>query len=190
MIWIKRIDQNGNNWQVYHEGIGAGSKLFLNTYGEKVSSGWMNSTEPTSSVFTVVDDADINASGGTYIAFSFAEINGFSKISHFTGNGNTDGGHIYTGFRPAMVLYKKTTGSDANWQLWDNKRDTFNEATSAIHIDGTAVPSTDEGIDFLANGFKIRGDQAHTNGNGITFIYYAVADVPLVSSNGVPSTAK
>ena len=89
-----------------------------------------------------------------------------------------------------MVLYKKTTGSVANWQLWDNKRDTHNEAISAIHIDGSAVPSTDEGIDFLANGFKIRGNEAHTNGSGIKFIYYAVAEQPLVSSNGVPALAK
>lgn len=190
MIWIKRTDQNGNNWQVYHQGIGAGSKLFLNTYGEKASSGWMNSTEPTSSVFTVVNDADINASGGTYIAFCFAEVTGFSRISSFVGNGNTNGPFCWTGFKPAMVLYKKTTGSNANWQLWDNKRDIDNEATSAIHPDAAAVPSTDEGIDMLSNGFKVRGDQAHTNESGVTFIYYAVADVPFVSSNGIPAVAR
>ena len=190
MIWIKRTDQNGNNWQVYHSGLGAGKKLFLNTYGSEVSSGWMNSTEPTSSVFTVVDDADINASGGTYIAFCFAEVTGFSRISSFVGNGSLWGPVINCGFKPAMVLYKKTTGSVANWQLWDNKRDTHNEAISAIHIDGSAVPSTDKGIDFLANGFKIRGNEAHTNGSGIKFIYYAVAEQPLVSSNGVPALAK
>ena len=189
MIWIKRTDQNGNNWQVYHSGLGAGKKLFLNTYGSEVSSGWMYSTEPTSSVFTVVDDADINASGGTYIAFCFAEVTGFSRISSFVGNGSLWGPVINCGFKPAMVLYKKTTGSVANWQLWDNKRDTHNEAISAIHIDGSAVPSTDEGIDFLANGFKIRGNEAHTNGSGIKFIYYAVAEQPLVSSNGVPALA-
>ncbi len=190
MIWIKRTDQNGNNWQVYHSGLTASKKLFLNTYGESVSSGWMNSTEPTSSVFTVIDDADVNASGGTYMAFCFAEITGFSRISTFFGNGDTNGSFCWTGFKPAMVLYKKTTGSNANYQLWDNKRDIDNEATSAIHIDGAHAPSTDEGIDMLSNGFKIRGDQAHTNGSGIKFIYYAVADVPFVSSNGVPVTAR
>ena len=45
-------------------------------------------------------------------------------------------------------------------------------------------------IDFLSNGFKCRGTDTGTNGNGDTYVYMAFAESPFVSSKGVPTTAR
>ena len=46
-------------------------------------------------------------------------------------------------------------------------------------------------IDFLSNGFKLRGTNSNAwNASGGTYIYMAFAEEPLVSSNGVPATAR
>ena len=45
-------------------------------------------------------------------------------------------------------------------------------------------------IDFLSNGFKIRGSDARNNGSGATYIYMAFAESPFVNSNGIPNNAR
>ncbi|BAQ91547.1 hypothetical protein [uncultured Mediterranean phage uvMED] len=185
MIIVKNLSAS-QTWGVWHTGIGFGKYLRLDSYTAEASANLVTATSNT----TFSTYQDHHSTGNELIAYCFADINGYQKASSFVGTGNTNGAFCYTGFLPKFVLYKKTTGSNSNWQLWDSARDPHNEAISAIHPDASAVPSTDEGIDILSNGFKIKGDQAHTNESGVTFIYYAVADVPLVSSNGVPATAR
>ena len=74
---------------------------------------------PTDAVFSIGNDSGINASGGTYVAYCFAPITGYSAMGSYAGNGNADGTFIYTGFRPAYVIIKKTSGG-ADWFMWDN----------------------------------------------------------------------
>jgi hypothetical protein len=64
----------------------------------------------------------------TYIAYCFAEKQGYSKFGSYTGNGSTDGTFVYTGFKPAFVMSKYTTTSAGGegWNMFDNKRDPFN----------------------------------------------------------------
>ncbi len=194
VVMVKRLNVN-SDWRIYFSALvptmGNAQQLFLNRYApaDNDSQIW-NNTAPTNSVFHVGTNAGSNASGGTYVAYCFADIKGYQKSSSFVGTGNTNGAFCYTGFLPKFVLYKKTTGSNSNWQLWDSVRDPHNEAIRALHPDASNTASTDEGIDILSNGFKIRGDQPHTNESGVTFVYLAIADVPLVSSNGVPATAR
>ena len=191
MIIIKNIDAS-QNWLVYHKDLGATKYLRLNLYNASgTSSAVWNDTAPTSSVFTVGTDGAVNGNGQTHVAYCFRSIQGYQKCGVYTGNGAADGTFIYTGFKPAMMFFKKTSGSVANWQWWDNKRDTDNPVENAYHPDSNdADGSPDQDIDFVSNGFKIRSNQHHLNNSGTTYIYYAVAEVPLVGTNNVPCTAR
>ena len=45
---------------------------------------------------------------------------GYSKISSWIGNGNADGTFVYTGFRPAFILFKAIATAE-NWMIYDDK---------------------------------------------------------------------
>ena len=191
LIIVKKTSATGN-WGVYHSGLGATKYLLFNAYDSAGTSAapW-NDTSPTSSVFTVNTSSDVNASGATHVAYCFAEKRGYSKIGIYKGNGLADGPSVYTGFKPAMVWFKRTAGAVANYQMWDNKRDPENPVENAYHIDSNnADGSADQDIDFLSTGFKIRSNQGHLNNDGNVFVYYAVAEEPLVGTNKVCATAR
>ena len=185
----KSRDTGSEGWMVFHQSLGATKGIRLNeTSGFATVSAYFNDTAPTSSVFSIGTNDVVNKSGDNYIAYVFAEKKGYSKSSIYKGNGNADGPFVYTGFKPAFVLFKGNNTS--NWQLWDNKRDPENPVESALHPDASAAASTDQDIDFLSNGFKIRGSVAHINGDGVDFYYLAFAESPFVNSNGVPNNAR
>ena len=190
-VIIIKCTSNVGNWQFYHEDLGNNKKLLLNTTSAEISSGYMNSTSPTSSVFTVIDDADVGTSGYTYIAYCFAEKTGFSKFGSYTGNGNADGAFIYTGFKPAFVLIKDS-GRAESWYIFDNRRLGYNGAMADLIPNTTAAESSSSAtlLDLVSNGFKLRGTTDHLNGSGQNFIYMAFAEAPLVGSNNVPANAR
>ncbi len=192
VVLIKGLSNSGS-WGMYHSSIGADKKILLNSTAAEVASGWMNSTAPTSSVFTVINDSDVGTSGYTYVAYSFAEKQGFSKFGTYTGNGSTDGVFIYTGFKPAFIIFKRTSGTD-NWVMIDNRRLGYNELNYGLFPNTTAVEQTDSDnrFDLLSNGFKIRNSGGYTNTNGQTYVYMAFAESPFVSNvdGGLPTTAR
>jgi hypothetical protein len=99
------------------------------------------------------------AQGKNYIAYCFAEVEGYSKFGSYTGNGSTDGPFVYCGFRPAWVLVKRTDSTD-DWVILDTKRDPSNLAHKVFvseyaQVLETANQSTYDS-DFLSNGFKVR----------------------------------
>jgi hypothetical protein len=113
------------------------------------------------------------------IAYCFSEVAGYSKFGSYTGNGNADGTFVFTGFRPALVIFKRSSASNS-WYMMDNKRNTFNLTNTFLRPDtnaaeGNAVNST---ADFLSNGFKFRGNGNDVNGSGDTYIYLAFAESP------------
>jgi hypothetical protein len=109
MIIVKNISTS-DSWNVYHESIGNGKRLFLDTTGgESSTSDAWNSTSPTTSVFSIGTNTGTNGSGNTLIAYCFAEKIGFSKFNSYVGNGNADGPFVYCGFRPAFVMVKNTS---------------------------------------------------------------------------------
>ena len=157
------------------------------------NAGWWNDTAPTSSVFTLGTHDRVNSDGNTYVAYCFANIQGYSKFGSYTGNGNADGPFVYLGFKPAWLLIKET-GNTNEWRLFDNKRSPINQVS--IHFESdTNGAETDggtsyNGYDFLSNGFKVRTSNAGNNRDGGTYIYMAFAEHPFVSSEGVPTTAR
>ena len=146
---------------------------------------------PSSTIF-FQDHAAIGSSGEKMIAYCFKNVKGYQKIGNFIGNGNANGSYTHLGFSPAFLFLKNTADSGGNWQLFDNKRDPNNVANHRLFPSLTNAENSDadNNIDFLSNGFKMRTSNGDTNSNGVTFIYYAVASSPFVTSTGIPATAR
>jgi hypothetical protein len=178
-------------WINYHKAIGATKYLHLNaTDAAATSSTVWNDTDPTSSVFSVGTAANCNGSGNTYVAYCFAEKKGFSKFGSYVGNGSTDGTFVYTGFKPAFLIQKRSD-TTANWNLYDNKRSTSggsNVVDDLFYVDGSNAEISYTSVDFLSNGFKFRSSDGAINSGAN--IYMAFAEAPIVSSNGVPAVAR
>ena len=191
IIQKNRID--AQPWWVYHSSIGAGGQLRLSGTDAEGSDGGVlwNSTAPTSTVFSLGDNGGSNGSSDACIAYCFAEKKGYSKVGGYTGNGNADGPFIYTGFRPAWLMMKRTD-SAGEWLIYDNKRDPFNLRDTRLEAQDNFADSTGttKVFDFVSNGFKCRGSDTDINASSGTYIYMAFAEAPFVSSSGVPTTAR
>jgi hypothetical protein len=192
-LWVKRRDGAGD-WMVYHVSKGNTGALFYNsTNAGATSSTYWQDTTPTSSVFSIGSNSNLNTSGESHSFVAFAEKKGYSKFGSYTGNGNVDGTVVYTGFKPAWLMYKQTNASGESWIMHDNKRG--NQGAGANPQDlrllaNATNTEADEDIDFLSNGFKCRVSGAFQNGSGSTYAYMAFAESPLVGSNFVPTNAR
>ena len=189
LIIIKRYNDGSNAWQVYYVAGGNNMKMYLSGTDGSTSSGWMNSTNPTSTVFTVTNDADINDSGGQYVAYCFANVKGAIQSGKYKGNGNADGPFIHTGFRPGWIMCKRYSDT-GNWVVWDTKRDGYNGDNSTLDPNTADQDDTGEQIDILSNGFKMRNTGTWANASGSNYIYLAVATIPFVSSNSKAGTSR
>ena len=189
MVIVKEIGQ-AVNWQVYHEGSGAGGKIFLNTTAAYAAdTGIWNNTAPTSSL--VSTGSGINTAN-PFIAYCFAEIPGYSSIDSYTGNGSANGPMIFTnGMKPAFIIVKRAVGGTGNWGMFDIKRDPINPADAVLDADsnGAEASYSTIDIDFLSNGFKVRGTQSNINASGSTYIYMAFGS-PIGGDGVAPATAR
>ena len=189
MIIIKGYS-NTPNWQVYHASYGNTGGGQLNLTNAFSGDGMFQNTTPTNSVFSLGTSGNVNGSGQTMVAYCFADVKGFSKFASYTGNGSTDGTFVYTGFKPAFVLIKKSSGS-ASWMMYDNARDPDNVAGNYLYANESAAAQTaSQGMDFLSNGIKMTNTFGDANESGQTYIYMAFAEAPLVGSNNVPANAR
>ena len=176
-------------WRVFVRELGASKFLNLNTADAANTS---TNIFPSHSSTTIgVEQNDVmNKNSSNHIMYSFRSIQGYSKISSYKGNGNADGAFVYTGFRPAWIMGKRTTGGHG-WFLFDDERDNHNPVNQLLEPHVNNAESNDSfDIDILSNGFKARGSENTINGNDETYVYMAFARHPFVSSKGVPTTAK
>jgi hypothetical protein len=177
-------------WSVYHHKISSPNDNYvrLDTTTAVVSESGIWGTGPTSSVFSAKSGAAMSHSAD-FVAYCFAEVDGFSKMGKYTGNGSTNGPMVNCGFRPAFVMTKRTN-STSNWAMWDTARDTFNVANKDLVADATnAEPVNSISIDILSNGFKLR-TTSNPNASGGTYIYMAFAEHPFGGANTAPATAR
>jgi hypothetical protein len=196
-MFITKNRSASANWKVYHHKDTSAPET-NNTSLNKTDptqddiNAW-NDTAPTSTTFTVgIDAGSGGSSGNNMVAYCFAEIEGYSKFGSYTGNGSTDGTFIYTGFRPAWVMIKRTDSAN-NWGMYDNKRSAENPTDDFLRAEGSNTENSDDSaqaIDFLSNGIKIRNDNNASNSSGGTYIYMCFASQPFVSSAGVPVVAR
>jgi hypothetical protein len=187
MVIVKNRDQ-ADAWQVYHGANTANPEtdyLVLNTTAATADAAtrW-NDTPPTSSVFSIGTGAEVNTSTEDYIAYCFAEVEGFSKFCSYTGNGSTDGPFVYCGFRPAFVMTKRTD-STGNWLIFDAERGIYNLNDNYLYANSSQAEGTSStlGVDLLSNGFKHRNAYNDGNASGGTYIFMAFAESPFKYSN-------
>ena len=89
---------------------------------------------------------------------------------------------MYTGFRPAYVMYKRTD-STAHWQIYDAKRDIDNVTETSLYANLSNAELGGYALDMLSNGFKQRESGAGQNADGGKYIYLAFAETPFKYSN-------
>jgi hypothetical protein len=186
MIIIKSRNNLSNawNWMVYQKTMTATSYAYLNlTNAKETSSGLWNNTEPTSSVFTIGSNGNVNAASNTYVAYCWAEIAGFSRFGSYTGNGSADGTFVFTGFRPKYVIVKRTDAI-GHWIIKDTARNPSNIATLNLYSDLSNAEDSAavSDMDLLSNGFKLRGTYIYMNASGGNYIYMAFAENPFKNS--------
>jgi hypothetical protein len=175
----------GDHWVVW-EGVAlnpAQSYGYLNlTNGFANDASQWSNTAPTSSIFTY-NSGYAWSTSQEMIAYCFHSVEGFSKFGSYVGNGSTDGPFVYTGFRPAWILWKRTDAAQ-EWHIMDVERNTYNPLgkdlwpphSSAEYDYGTVV-------DYTSNGFKLRTSSVIANASGGTYIYMAFAENPFKYSN-------
>ena len=196
MVIIK-ARENTSSWVVWHKGLtGSDYCMFLDATDAQAQYSTILKNQ-SSSVLTLGTNSAANANTEGHIAYLFASKQGFSKFGKYTGNGNTDGPFIYTGFKPAWVMVKRTD-TGASWNMMDNKRDPFNVMNTILLCETNNteadMTSTNRTIDFISNGFKIRyttaGGTTEWNTSGGSYVYMTFAEAPFVNSNGVPCNAR
>jgi hypothetical protein len=186
MIIVKKLSATGN-WSIYHVGnpsAAASYAIFLNTTAAAGSNAtYWNSTAPTSSVFSVGTNTDVNASGSTYVAYCFSSVGGYASFGSYTGNGSsTDGPFIYTGFRPRIIIVKRSVGAIASWVITDTSRSPYNLDQTVLYPNLTNADATVSFGDILSNGFKIKATAGEINTSSSTYIYAAFAENPFNTS--------
>ena len=169
-------------WITWHSILGNDHRLHLDgTEAYASSSLFVRSANTTT--FTLGTAGNVNGNGSSFVAYCFAEVEGFSKFGSYTGNGSTDGPFVYTGFRPAFVLFKRSD-STGNWYIFDVERNTYNLTNLTLfpNLSNAESLETNNVIDILSNGFKHRATGAFSNASGGTYIYMAFAETPFKNS--------
>ena len=190
MMWV-RPRNLAENWAVYHKDVGATKYLQLNsTNAAATSSTRWNDTTPTSSVFSLGADNEVNATNYNYIGYLFATVAGVSKVGSYTGNDT--GQNIDCGFSSGarFVLIKCSSHGDRSWMVFDSVRgivagaDPFLtlEANSAENYASNGAGSIQnysssnlDLIDPYSSGFAVVGGTGMVNENGKSYIFYAIA---------------
>jgi len=183
MVIVKNRTDSSTDWIIGHKDLSSGGGGFDNNKFLKFStaSTLTNSlvfgTEPTTTTIalTTGNAGNLSTSGKNYVAYCFAEVEGYSRFSSYTGNGSNDGTFVFLGFRPSFIMTKRTN-STSNWVIQDSVRQTFNPSDAWLRpntsdSEGTTSPDLD--IDFLSNGFKVRNNGTDNNISGSTYIYMA-----------------
>ena len=195
VILKNRTDDSVNDsWFVWHQSFGTASpSKYMTLYNTDTvaSSGvFVDSSfsDNSGNALFAVDGSynGVNKSGTTYIVYCFHEVEGYSKFGSYTGNSSDDGAFVFTGFRPAWVMLKRSSsGVTASWVILDKERDVENPTSLGLFPNSTTAEasSTLRNVDFLSNGFKLRTDHNNINGSGGTYIYMAFAEMPFKYAN-------
>ena len=190
LIMVKNRGTTGN-WATQSSETSYSTNVFYldlsNNFATAGVNVW-NNTDPTSSVFSVGLAADTNASTNTYGAYCFRNVPGVCKIGSYKGNGSSDGPYIPLGFTPSWLMVKSIQGTyGTEWFMYDltrrNSLQTYaggnanSDLLYANHSSAGSRYASTAGVDFIADGFKIRGTGTDLNYSGTKFLYIAIADI-------------
>jgi hypothetical protein len=207
-FFMTKSRDSDTNWDTWHTDLADTAKrILINGNGAEITAYWVNSSDSadgsgaytdiasgespvTSSLFGFQHD---NFAGNEdIIGYFFHSVENYSKISSYVGNGSTDGPFVYTGFKPAFVIFKNISASSQDWEMFDNKRDGFNDANRRLYPNTSdAEPAASDRVRLTSNGFKIvTSGGTHVNGSGNTIIYMAFAENPFGGDGVAPVTAR
>jgi hypothetical protein len=192
MMIVKQRSE-ARDWWVYNKNLdgtdGSTGVMYLDltdAAGTGATTSW-NSTAPTTSVFSLGTTVGVNKASQTYIAYLFAEKQGFSKIGTYTGFADADGPYIHLGFKPAWFMTKKSNGAK-DWNIFDNKRSDSgggNANDQYLEANNTAAEQSGQDVDFLSNGVKIRSTSSEVSGDANNFIFVIQMEYQTTRNNYV-----
>jgi len=192
MVIIKERGTAGTNWMVKHQSLASSNNLFLqgtnattNITSAVSGGGIANLSSSTTFNFLAgtVNTDNVNRNTGTFVAYCFAQVAGYSAFGSYTGNGSADGPFVFTGFRPRWVMIKNASDGTRSWYVYDSSRNTYNVAGAYLLPNSSGAESSTAAMDFLSNGFKIRESATYANGSGNTIIYACFAENPFKYAN-------
>jgi len=179
MIWRKSRDTT-QNWVVYHKDLPAsGSNLGFLLLQESSAAGTTSqywTKTPTSTVFSVGNDTDVNYDTKNFSSFLFASVDGISKVGSYTGNGSTSGPTITTGFSPRFLIIKRTDGS-GSWFTHDTVRGLSSGSSTSpyLRLDVNNAETSFTFGTISSTGFTLATSGSSYNASGGKYIYYAHA---------------
>jgi hypothetical protein len=168
MVVIKRTDTTGS-WAVLHRSLASSNYLVLNTTAASAFDATLNANAVDASNFYIGAHVDVNANGGTYVAYLFAHdtsSTGLIQCGSFAtdGSGNAS---VTLGWEPQFLLTKSS--SVGPWFLLDTIR-----AWDASGNDAYLAPNSSaaEAVTSLgrptATGFTFEGAASST------YVYLAI----------------
>jgi hypothetical protein len=178
IIVKKRSGGTVRAWYLYVASLTSSNFIQLNSTLAATNLGtfpW-NSTTPTSSVFSVSSDDEVNGSANTYIAYLFATLAGVSKVGTFTGNGTTQTIDCGLTAGARFVLLKRTDAT-GDWYVYDTARG-MTTLTDPYWLTNTtaAEVATLGSVTTVATGFALNSTiLAAINVSAGTYIFLAIA---------------
>lgn len=172
-LFIAKNRDSAISWGVVTTAIdGTVDTMALDATNAKVDSG---NNAPTANVFTV-GGSGLNASGADHIAYCFHSVSGYSDFGSYTGTG-ASGNTVTTGFRPAFVMVKNTSGI-GQWWMYDNVRNANGDLTTTdrLFAESSAAESTSGSLTVTDTGFELNDGNSNLNTSSETYIYMAFAD--------------
>jgi len=177
---VKRYTGGTGSWFVYHSEIASDAEtdyMRFNSPNAKSDDATVwGDTAPTNEVFSVA--AAFN-SGEQLVFYAGHDVEGFSKFGIFSGNSSGDGTFVNLGFRPARIWLKRSDSSSVDWTSYDLLREGYNDQNDTMRF-AAATEQSDEDLDILSNGFKMRRNMANNQG---TIAFFAWAHQPFKYAN-------
>ena len=190
MFIVKEYGATGENWSVYHRGLGATKTISLNrTNAASDSSNHWNDTAPTSTEFTLGDEAGVNGNGKSFVAYLFAHNNNdgefgpdgsdIIKCGSYSTNSSADAS-INLGFEPQWVMFRPYDDT-SDWKIIDNMRGFVATPASGnynkqLAANSSGAEADNDNIKITSTGFEHVSGFASKN-----FIYMAIRRGPLAT---------
>jgi hypothetical protein len=165
-------------WYVYVASLGATQQLQLDLNNPAGAAGnFWNSTDPTSSVFSIGNTIAGNNPGTTFVTYLFATCSGVSKVGSFTGTGGTQSIACGFGSGGARFILIKQTDSAGDWYCFDSANGLTSTSSPYLLWDSSSGQVTgNNGCYASAGGFTLTSNASATvNINGASYIFLSVA---------------
>jgi len=186
LIIIKALNTAGTpiDWLIYNSIDGTGKYMSFTESGG--TGGAQTRALSFSSVTSTTFTDNWTGDSLDWVAYSFKNVDGYQRVSTYTGSGSATGNYVYTtndgtasgtdGFEPAFLMIKKATASTTgDWMIIDNKRSPANPRAQELFPNLNLGENDLEAVDFYTNGFELATTDTDYNDSGITYLYWAIA---------------